>query len=314
MKRIVKFCITVLLLCASFVSAQKAPAQIVSSAYVWPESIKGKSVNVWALGSNDKGWLYAGTVGWDSANNFGYVWRSKDLGKTWEHLDAKNGLDANGGLITSLLVFDQDVLLAGGFQGIWRSSNSGDTWVPAEEKASGIGAFLTISNGTIFAGGWQLWESKNQGETWQKLDTTRVPNFGFITGFATTRDGTIFAGCSMGVLKSTDQGKTWMWTSLGPAHDITKAAVSAIIVDPLTDFILVSTDGNGMLRSMDYGATWEKINSGLSTLWMGGLSVSSKFGIFSGTDEGFFNSVNGGTFWYLVGLKERIISSFLEGK
>jgi photosystem II stability/assembly factor-like uncharacterized protein len=79
---------------------------------------------------------------------------------------------------------------------------------------------------------------------------------------------------------------------------IQKGLGGSLLVDG--DYFFAGTS-KGILRSSDYGATWESMNTGLTNLWIVSLGKSSD-GIFAGTlSSGIFKSVNHGATWENIG-------------
>src|SRR5439155_11015016 len=87
------------------------------------------------------------------------------------------------------------------------------------------------------------------------------------------------------------------WTTTGPAG----GRVQSLAVDPVTTTIIYAgTDGGGIFRSTNGGASWTAINAGLSNSSVSALAVSfaSPTTLYAGTDGGgVFKSTTSGTSW-----------------
>jgi photosystem II stability/assembly factor-like uncharacterized protein len=176
--------------------------------------------------------------------------------------------------------------------GVWKTDDYGRTWKPIfdDQPTGSIGALaVSPSNPNIIYVG--------SGEGLQRPDLS-------------TGDG---------IYKSTDAGKTWTHLGLRAGEQI-----GAIIVDPLNaDRLFVAVLGHpyganterGVFRSVDGGATWEKVlykdeNTGAIALafapnnpqiiyadmWASRLGPWEN-GEWQGSNSGFFKSTDGGTTW-----------------
>ncbi|MGO9482915.1 MAG: T9SS type A sorting domain-containing protein [Candidatus Kryptoniota bacterium] len=186
---------------------------------------------------------------------------------------------------------------------------------------------LVISDSNIFVGteGDGVFISTDNGSTW----LNKGPSF--IYSLAAS-DSCLFAGTSIGIFTSSDDGLNWnaantgltnlsvwdlavynnkiyagtdsggvyvssnnssSWVPLGAAA--LNYRVRSIIVSD-TD-IFVGTEGGGVFLSTDNGTNWNPINTGLTDLNIYDLAVSGK-NIFAGTRfDGIFLSTDNGTGW-----------------
>ena len=81
-----------------------------------------------------------------------------------------------------------------------------------------------------------------------------------------------------GIYKSTDNGDSWtsVLTATLPAYDI--------IINDLGDIFVSSIDAQGVLRSIDNGATWQQINSGLYNYNVRSLCLSPSSFLIAGSE------------------------------
>ena len=103
------------------------------------------------------------------------------------------------------------------------------------------------------AGHAQAQESTPPG--WKSLG----PRSGFVWDMAISPafadDGTVFAGISGGVLKSTDRGDSWDRANKG----LTSRFVPALVVSPAyasDGTLFAGTTGDGVFKSVDGGGSW----------------------------------------------------------
>jgi photosystem II stability/assembly factor-like uncharacterized protein len=177
--------------------------------------------------------------------------------------------------------------------GVWKSTDFGDTWNPIfdDQPTGSIGALaISPSNPNIIYVG--------SGEGLRRPDLS-------------TGDG---------IYKSTDAGKSWEHLGLRDAFQI-----GAIIVDPRNpNRVLVAALGHpygpnperGVFRSLDGGATWQKIlykdeNTGAidlafdpsnpqvlyADMWASRRPPWTTGGGYSGPGSGLYKSTDGGDHW-----------------
>ncbi|MEY4607893.1 MAG: hypothetical protein RL625_110 [Gemmatimonadota bacterium] len=205
-------------------------------------------------------------------------------------------------------------------------TSGGESWVVSGGTA-GLNMQSAWSRGTAtFVGGATgVYRSDDAGATF-RLSNTGNDAVGPTRGFAD--DATyLYSSASQGVFRSSDLGVTWTSKSTGitdlRTSGIVKAGTRLYVVGPsgvfrsdnqgdswaaaglvgvdvrsiaaLGDVIVVGTNGAGIMKSVDFGATWVPSNTGLSgttfravevkgtTLFLGGANGSS---VFRSTDGG----------------------------
>lgn len=146
------------------------------------------------------------------------------------------------------------VLYAVGIDGVWRSSDNGDNWQLVGVGATFLDGFAIAVNPTtndiflaVEAG---VFRSHDEGSTWTKLGDEA----GGAYALAVRDDGLIVAAGSPGIVKSTDNGVSWVpaSTTTGPSHNA--------IAFSKTGTVFVSSLVNGLLRSTDDGITWQNVS------------------------------------------------------
>lgn len=142
-----------------------------------------------------------------------------------------------------------------------------------------------------------LFVSTDAGATWQHKGWT-----GYIRTFYSEAgaDGTIWSGCGNGVLRSTDQGKTWRITTGGDVTEVLKVKVS-----PSNPKTVYAATAYGVFKSTDLGETWQQKNRGFGKPFVADLLIdrSKTKRVFAATEEGVFLSSDGGEQWRFAGLK-----------
>jgi hypothetical protein len=275
--------------------------------WVQVPALAGTSVFTIAFGSDGK--AYAATQ--DS------VWTSSDDGETWTHQNL--GIDPLNDAVFEIVVDpgNPETVWAGitdaaGFQtvNLMRSQDGGVTWQDRTPPHSApmTGAAIAIDPGdpaTVIAGfhgdfgGGEVWVTADGGDTWRDrsagLPGTPVNALVYDGTRLLVGGGQNFGSQYLGLYSSPDLGMTWT-----PLHDASwpLPVVTGIAVDPAdTQTILVATDGAGLNRTTDGGASWAIGigNSGaLATQSVRYAPGSSQKIFVATTSLGVFASGNGG--------------------
>jgi photosystem II stability/assembly factor-like uncharacterized protein len=230
--------------------------------------------NVEAAADGD---LFAGTQ--DS------VWTSTDDGVSWTQ--SLLGIGPNDSVLSVVIdPADPDVLWAGvaeafGSQpvNLMRSADGGATWVnrtpplAAPMNANDIAIDPGDSDTVIVAfsgglGGGAVWVTTDGGTTWVDRTGSLPANPLRAVAYDGSRllvgGGQLFGSQFVGLFESDDLGVTW-----SALHDGTwpLRVVTSIAIDPNDpDVILAATDGAGINRSSDGGASWDIGVGGSSNL------------------------------------------------
>jgi photosystem II stability/assembly factor-like uncharacterized protein len=178
-------------------------------------------------------------------------------GAPWRRLPTVfAGVDAHPRAVDVVAVSDREFLVASP-TGILRSADAGERW---ERKGLGVGGPVVALAGStsdrrrvIAATSMAFYVSADGGASWQIVaeasKQSRVHALAFLPG----NDDVVFAATSGGLLKSTDQGRTWAPRGGGlPQLDITGLALHP---DGRT---LAASDYStgGLWRSVDGGDSW----------------------------------------------------------
>ncbi|MFH0852484.1 MAG: hypothetical protein V1845_02695 [bacterium] len=170
--------------------------------------------------------------------------------------------------------------------GIFRSDDFGSTWqqkvkISAKQDIGRMGVLsLAIDNARpsiLFMGtqGNGIYKSENEGETWQQLSDNNNVLYKRADVYDVEIDNKnpnyIFAAVlqnSFGkLLRSQDGGVSWQ-----EGYVISKegAAVTAVEADRRNEgFLYIGTSEGGLLKSMDYGTSWQSLkwfSSGISDI------------------------------------------------
>lgn len=99
-----------------------------------------------------------------------------------------------------------------------------------------------------------------------------------------------------GLLPALAHAGAGVWTSGGPYG----GPVTAVVVDPSgSATVYLGTEGHGIFKSTDGGATWVAAQSGLGNPYVFTLALDpvTPGTVYAGTQEGFFKSTDSGGTW-----------------
>lgn len=217
--------------------------------------------------------------------------------------------------------------------GIWKTTNGGTNWVEKTKDLPNI-AFSTMAYAPsnpdiIYAGSGEgglggvdqisgngLFKSLDAGETWSQLPST-AENFDFQNinrVIVDPNDENILLICTTNradytssIFKSIDGGVTWNNTY---QINATLKGIQQIIATPGNfNTLYASSNGIGVLKSIDAGETWANFNAGMNPDGRIEIAVSpvntnrvfaSTEGSFSGSGSDLFVSEDAGVTWSLV--------------
>ncbi len=189
--------------------------------------------------------LYAGT-------HHAGVFVSEDQGESWKA--SNNGLREPQ--VTGIVSIG-DTLYAGTDLGVHWSFDEGATWelTPDQSDFPQIRAMMA-RNGVLFAGTFRgMRRSDDRGETWNPVESINIDGDPFVDVDAIEDLGdVIFVGVSFnsGFL-SYDDGESWSFITAVPENEYLTSGIA------LDDVLILGT-GEGAIRSLDNGATWEEVS------------------------------------------------------
>jgi photosystem II stability/assembly factor-like uncharacterized protein len=302
--------------------------------YVYKSTDRGEvwartNINANALWSlsvdpNDPDVVYAGTGRWrvtwpvDEIYNHSELHVSTDGGDTWSKKD--DGLPE--GAITSIVIDprNSDVLVGLSAGGVYKSTDGAENWNMSSQGMNDtwiddLAVHPTLSD-TVFAaiwgGGHHLAATTSGGASWDYFLGTESPTGLGAVAIDPQEPATLFVGGvgegygygnSVYVHKSIDGGQNWTPAKLFSKEDYFYSRVSEIWVKPSdSTTILVAvasdgTDGGGVYRSTNSGATWSQTYS----FWASTLAAdpTSPEVLYFGSKQcgSVFRSTDGGSTW-----------------
>jgi photosystem II stability/assembly factor-like uncharacterized protein len=276
----------------------------------------------------------AGTTTSDQSNASGIMYRSQDMGITWEDISA--GLPGN---LQVEYVANQEgrVLLGTENGGYYQNTSALTGWLKtggaptfANDKITGVFPSPDAVFVSVFRGGF--YRRKNAGGDWEAMHTS-LPDKAVRAVLQTA--GAILVGTDRGVYKSQDDGKTWKQvfsdgqvTSLVSANGVLIAGAYGGVIrssdegeqwswvledgaahktNVLDDQFMVIGMSGAIRASSDGGISWRHIDAGLPTgkIAVYDLEKAGKYLVCS-RDDGFFRSADGGEHWERVFYKSGV--------
>jgi hypothetical protein len=220
------------------------------------------------------------------------VWRSTDLGATWDQMTAAALWTARWEH-TSVALQDGSIVLMGGWNGfsmndVWRSDDNGATWTQmtaaAEWTARDDHTSVALPDGSIvLMGGYDgsrrndVWRSTDQGATWTQM-TGAAPWAGRTdhSSVALPNGNIVLMGGYIGndflndVWRSSDQGETWMRMTAA-AEWAGRIDHTSVALPDGSIVLMGGNDGsptpnnynprNDVWRSTDQGAVWTQMTA-----------------------------------------------------
>jgi photosystem II stability/assembly factor-like uncharacterized protein len=188
-----------------------------------------------------------------------FVSHTIDNGNKWKQIESLPGLDS---IVGEIKVLDSESWLINCMRYI-HSNNEYYLYNPIKKTANKFDfqSYYKLKknkNGYYLAADSSVYQSKDDGKTWELITSKVFPEYiyGWVDAFDVTPNGNIYAGTRYGGLKkSTDNGKTWVFTPF-----ISDKGFDYTFNSKYTDkgLFIWEYDKN-LLRSTDYGKSWSNI-------------------------------------------------------
>jgi len=231
---------------------------------------------------SDTGMNFAASIYNIAIGSNGYMfadsYRSSDYGHNWEYLPSGSVLNIKDIAVSANGV----VYYASMSDGLLKSENNGDTLINISEGLGNKSAYSILSavNGYLYCGtSSDLYRSTDEGATWTAMGLQLSPRVDIV---AEVR-GKIIACTSSGIYVSADNGDTW-------AYKFGSGTYTTLAGNP-NGTIYVGVQFNGIIRSTDYGDTWDWFNNGITNFFVEPVIISNGF-VFAGTRGGIFRGID----------------------
>lgn len=277
----------------------------------WGPISKGMgNTSVLAFAESPAGFLFAGTRASATARGGsqtfleGGLFRSSDNGNTWVPVWSSLGdfptvhATSQGTVLVTITTND----ISGGSVYNYRSADHGETWEDMDIPSGLVAEFVNKDTSCVFAcavgysygfghryaiGG--IYKSTDDGITW---DTLLLDTSGCRT-LVINPQGELFAGLYDSVLRSVDNGVSWMPASTGlPVPGIRRLAVDS------QGRLFASYYYDGIYRSVNNGDSWEALlGLDLNGEYISDLEIDASDHIYAATSGGVFYSTDNGDSW-----------------
>jgi photosystem II stability/assembly factor-like uncharacterized protein len=215
-------------------------------------------VNQFVFDPQDANHIYvATTMGVSESKDGGDIWRKRMEGMKEVLMVVTLCLDPTR----------PNIMYAGTSGGVYRSFSGAEIWektneglVPAELVKSSRALGVTMIEvdrfdpDTVYAATLNgLYKSVDKGAAWKRIGEKLTDPIIPVMVLDRTRKGVLYIGGRFGVLRSEDGGESWQALNQG----LTSLNVRSLVQSP-TDpkLFYLGTNGSGMYRSQDAGATW----------------------------------------------------------
>lgn len=189
------------------------------------------------------------------------VYKSVDLGETWEQMDVSYFDPSEGGIFID--EYNPDIAYAIFSRKIYKTDDGGKNWkeffwTHNEPFVSNTGLERLVvgknSDELFIAGRQGLWHTEDAGEHWDERNKGFVGSE--VVDIVKALDGTLYAGTySLGVLKSTDGGQSWTFAS----YNLENPYIMLIATHPTDEKTLFVTTNGGIYVSTDGARTWKQM-------------------------------------------------------
>ena len=195
-----------------------------------------------------------------------------------------------------------NLLYAASDGGVLRSDDDGTSWAYSNENLANaiVKAVLVATDGSIFAGsGSGVARSNDLGLSWTNTSQGLPRSYG-ISALFELPDMDFLAGSEVSeVYRSLDLGNSWQLLGTLPGASNPVTAFARDSQGTLFATTGSGSSGSGVFRSIDGGATWTAINTGVQNTNLQSIVVGVNDTLIA-AGRGVYRSVDSGANWQLV--------------
>ncbi len=202
---------------------------------IGPENILVKKITIPSLAATGEGILYAAAGNYSdnktimTSDSWWSLYRSSDLGESWESIDPRDETQKSG--------------ISGTFL----------PTIPDIGKYPYLGIKVTAKNKNVLLSDLKrTFYSTDSGKTWTTLDRRNIPEIQMPYPFLILDDKTFYKGSQSGVYRSLNGGESWHQFNIGLAN----ATVLNLIV---VHGKLYGRTNDGFVTSTDGGESWKPL-------------------------------------------------------
>lgn len=242
------------------------------------------------------------------------IFKSTNRGDYWTRLN--DGLSLNSAFSICLNPLNTQEVWTGTVNGVYFSSNGGEMW---QRTSGGLVAtqinqvVINSQNPHSLYGGTLsgVRRSYDRGLNWQANENELMNCEVTALVMSPVDTNIVWAGTTKkGVFRSIDAGQTWHKMSA----DFT---VRQICLDPQDSLNVYLLTEQGIVKSADFGLSWQEKNTGLPSARVNTLELSqhNSFELFAGIEgHGVYKSANAGERWYALnyGIENQTVLSLMQ--
>ncbi|MDO8690895.1 MAG: hypothetical protein Q7R39_12940, partial [Dehalococcoidia bacterium] len=265
------------------------------------------------------------------------LWKSTDAGLTWVSVLSKALYPAfSDGEVTAVAMAGTTLYVADWTGGVWASTDAGQTWtrraVTQSTPVNALAADATAPAVVYATTSSRAFKSTNAGATWAEV----TPSGGSVTGLRSIavnphNPSAVFIGTGADggyrLYKSVDSGLNWTtisllsgsvsWIEFHPSDANTlftqhmrstdngdtwqgfNVGGGGLAIDPTNPNIIYGGSTQGAHKSIDGGATWTEIDTGLEEVAVTGVAQNPRDVNFFliGSKMGFGRTLDSGANW-----------------
>ena len=238
--------------------------------------------------------------------------KSRDGGSNWNN--DNYGLKVSGLTCLTVDPVSPSTIYAGTSAGVYRSTDSGNNWTAVNNGLGNLRILEIvidpITPANLYAASYDssafssngVYKSTNGGNSWTRMNNGMVNTSVQSLAIDPITPTTLYAGTYGGpIYKSTNGAGTWA-PSGNPSIDF----AFSLAVDPVTPSTVYAAEGfsnGGISKSVDGGATWQRVGFSQTGPYASFVAVSplNHAKIYAVSNLGLFRSIDAGANWTLVG-------------